>query len=221
MAGPGSTSIVGRLVPKRRSSTRMRPVEIRLPFAGTLSDSINGNASSFNNGSTQFGNIFLAFKTLLYRTNTLAFSGGMSMTLPTANDITIANPVAGINQLVVHNNEVHLQPFLSFLSTPNDRFYWQGLCQVDMAARLRYLHDAECRICSTTIGISTETRRSSTPTFPPAIGSTATSARGSQASRPSSNFTTRNRSAITMPRPSGGRQHVSTLGVPGSNFGLL
>jgi hypothetical protein len=107
-------------------------VEIRLPFAGTLSNTINDTGTN-NTSSTQFGNVFLAFKGLLYRTNCLAFSGGMSMTLPTANDITIINPAAGINQLVVNNNEVHLQPFLSFLHTPNDRFYWQGLCQVDMA----------------------------------------------------------------------------------------
>jgi hypothetical protein len=112
---------------------RVASVEIRLPFAGTLSNDINFGGNN-NTASTQFGNVFLAFKTLLYRTNTLAFSGGMSMTLPTANGLTIENPATGISQLTLSNSEVHLQPFLAFLSTPNDRFYWQGLCQVDMAA---------------------------------------------------------------------------------------
>jgi hypothetical protein len=107
-------------------------IEIRLPFAGTLSNQINGDGSA-TTGSTQFGNLFLAFKGLLYRTNTFAFSGGMSMTLPTANDLVYTSTAGGLNQFIMRNDEVHLQPFLSFLHTPNDRFYWQGLCQVDMA----------------------------------------------------------------------------------------
>jgi hypothetical protein len=113
---------------------RMASIEVRLPFAGTISNVIN-DSSPNNTSSTQFGNMFFAFKGLLYHTNTFAFSGGMSMTVPTAANVVLNfAPGSAISQLDVHNNEVHLQPFLSFLHTPNDRFYWQALCQVDMAA---------------------------------------------------------------------------------------
>lgn len=111
---------------------RWASIEFRTPFAGTLNSTINANGSLDTNHG-EFGDLFTALKVLLVRNDNFAFSTGMSLTAPTARDIQVVNiPGSTLQSLRIHNDAVHLQPFASFLITPNDRGFFQGLFQVDV-----------------------------------------------------------------------------------------
>jgi hypothetical protein len=72
---------------------------------------------------------------LLYRNETLAVSGGMALTVPTANSITLVNfPSVGLTQLQIQNRAVYFQPYLATLWTPNERFYLQTLLTTEVAS---------------------------------------------------------------------------------------
>ncbi len=112
---------------------RWASIEVRMPIAQTLNTTISG-VSLNNTHQGEFGDLFVSLKTLLVQTDTLAVSGGMSLSLPTANSITLVNyPAVALNQLQIQNRSVYLQPFLSYLWTPNDRFYMQSLVTTEFA----------------------------------------------------------------------------------------
>jgi hypothetical protein len=73
----------------------------------------------------------LISKTLLSQNDCWAWSAGMQVALPTADDITVRTP-AGTQLVHVENEAVHLMPFIGALYTPNDRFFAQGFLQVDI-----------------------------------------------------------------------------------------
>ncbi len=84
----------------------------------------------FGGHNVEFGNVALFGKMLLYATDAVAFSGGVGVTLPTADDVNVrlAN---GTSLVRVANQSVHLKPYFSGLYTPNDRFFAQGFLEVD------------------------------------------------------------------------------------------
>jgi hypothetical protein len=106
--------------------------EFRAPFASTLNSqfSVDTPASS---GHVEFGDTFLALKALLMVRSTWAMSGGLSVTLPTADDTTVALS-DGTELVKFDNKSVHVMPFVGGLWTPNDRFFAQGFVQVDVDA---------------------------------------------------------------------------------------
>jgi hypothetical protein len=84
--------------------------------------------------SGQFGDLFVSLKTLLWQTDSLAVSGGMAISIPTAASVALVNfPSVALNQLQIQNRSVYLQPFLAYLWTPNDRFYMQSLLTTEFA----------------------------------------------------------------------------------------
>jgi len=104
-------------------------VEVRVPFASTLSTNFDVNSGVANPTDLQFGNVVIYSKALLYQSKTFAASSGLGFSLPTANNVNIYN---GQTQLLhIQNNSVHLLPFVGGVYTPNDRFYSQGLFQLD------------------------------------------------------------------------------------------
>lgn len=107
-------------------------IEFRAPFATTLNSNITTNGI-IDGDKTEFGNVSLVYKTLLYREDELAFSGGMQTTLPTADPInlTLAD---GTPIVKIKNQSVHLMPFVGALYTPNDRLFSQAFLQLDVAA---------------------------------------------------------------------------------------
>jgi hypothetical protein len=109
-------------------------VELRAPMATTLSNDIYTNGST-STATGEFGNLALAFKSLIFRRETFALSGGLAMTLPTARNTQIfATQGSTDPTLLIENQSVHLMPFFGGLWTPNDRFFGIGYLQVDVDA---------------------------------------------------------------------------------------
>ncbi len=69
-------------------------------------------------------------KTLLAQNRCWAYSAGIQVAMPTADDITLSTPT-GTQLVHVENEAVHLMPFVGALYTPNDRFFFQAFIQVD------------------------------------------------------------------------------------------
>jgi hypothetical protein len=102
---------------------------VRAPFASTLdSDLLTGGLTDTSN--TEFGNLAVVSKTLLWQNRTAALSAGIQVALPTADDITLTTP-QGTQLVAVENEAVHLMPFVGYLYTPNERFFFQAFVQID------------------------------------------------------------------------------------------
>ena len=101
-------------------------VELRMPFTDAFGSSTPGSIMEGGN----FGNLAVSVKRLIWRTPTWAAAIGLGIDLPTGSDVTGR---AGSAAFVMHNDAVHLLPYIGFLSAPNDRFFYQGFLQVDVA----------------------------------------------------------------------------------------
>ena len=113
---------------------RWASIEVRLPVAQTLNTTISGTSPNDTHHG-EFGDLFLSFKTLLLQTETFALSGGMALTVPTANNITLVDfPSVSLSQLQIQNRAVYFQPYLAYLWTPNERFYMQTLVTTEVAS---------------------------------------------------------------------------------------
>ena len=89
----------------------------------------SGLRLSHSNTATEFGDISLALKRVLYRDCCRVVSAGLSMTFPTGSDATFND--GGGNILSVENNAYHLQPFIGMVTRPNNRTFVQTIAQVD------------------------------------------------------------------------------------------
>ena len=111
----------------------MSSIEVRAPFASTLSNTLFVNDHN-DISSAEFGNLTIFLKQLLYRSDTLAVSGGLGMALPTASDIAVFD-MQGLPPLTrIQNQSVHLLPFLGSLYTPTDQLFVQQFLQFDFDA---------------------------------------------------------------------------------------
>ncbi len=100
-------------------------IEVRAPFATTLdSDLLSGGLGDSN--STEFGNLTVYMKALLWDAGFEAISAGVGVTLPTADDFTFGNVFA------VENESVHILPFIGALFLPTERLFIQGFLQADI-----------------------------------------------------------------------------------------
>jgi hypothetical protein len=109
--------------------------EMRLPMASTLSNDVFADGSTAT-AAGEVGNMGIALKTLLLRREKFLLSGGLAMSLPTAQDtqlITNRSPNA-TTLLEFQNQAVHLMPFFGGLWTPNDRWFAIGYVQIDVDA---------------------------------------------------------------------------------------
>jgi hypothetical protein len=108
----------------------MTSVELRVPFASTISsDQLTSGIT--NNNETEVGNVTAYWKVLLWQDCTKAISGGVGLTYPTANDVSVRLP-DGTPLLAVDNEAVHLLPFVGMLCMPEPRMFLQGFCQFDV-----------------------------------------------------------------------------------------
>jgi hypothetical protein len=111
-------------------------LEIRIPFASGL-DSNQFLTAGAGQTATEFGNIMLAAKTLAYKTDQLAFSFGLGVTLPAAGDARVVLDGVNLARPAIYdirNEAVYLQPFLGMLYAPDDRLFVQGYAGVDFDA---------------------------------------------------------------------------------------
>lgn len=101
-------------------------VELRMPFNGSFDAELQEVAVSGGN----IGNLAVILKRLLYADETLAVAAGMGIDTPTGSDVT--GRVLG-TQFELHNDALHLLPYVGFLWHPDDRWFLTGFLQVDIA----------------------------------------------------------------------------------------
>ena len=104
-------------------------IELRAPLAATADSYlfVDGNVDR----DVEFGNLFLAVKRLIAHSDRAAVSAGMAITLPTADDLTVALR-NGTELARIEQDSVHCMPFLGWLVTPSDRLFAQGFVQLDI-----------------------------------------------------------------------------------------
>jgi hypothetical protein len=105
-------------------------VEFQVPFGNGL-NSTQSFAPDASLMATEFGNVPVVFKTLLWRNECQACSVGVAAVSPTAGTGRVIG--AGGNELlVIQNNAWHIQPFFGWLWTPPERkFFVQVFGEVD------------------------------------------------------------------------------------------
>jgi len=114
-------------------------IEIRTPFAATLSNSqqVQGGAcgglSEYRD--IEFGDMSVIFKSFLMQRETWGITGGMQVLLPTAQSTS----VTGLNQnglptqfVYVENQSVHTMPFVGSVWAPSERWFNQAMLQMDV-----------------------------------------------------------------------------------------
>ena len=105
-------------------------LDLRIPFAtGLASNQYDVPTQSVM--GTEFGNVALAFKGILHETDRCALTAGLGVVFPTGDDGSLT---IGTDQLVIKNEAFHLQPFLGWLWTPGDRWFFEAFAQVDLDA---------------------------------------------------------------------------------------
>jgi hypothetical protein len=98
-------------------------VEVRLPFASTLSSDVTADGAT--GYRAELGNLNLTFKALLYGSPTWNLAAGMGVALPTASDLRVRF-ADGTDLLRLKNDSVLVTPYVAALYTPNDRLFAQG-----------------------------------------------------------------------------------------------
>jgi len=102
-------------------------VDVRMPFANEY-----GYApGKFAVGGGDIGNLSIALKRLLVAGEQGALSAGLLIDTPTGSDATCR---AVTTKVTMHNDAVHLSPFVAAMGTPNACFFYHGFLQVDVAA---------------------------------------------------------------------------------------
>jgi hypothetical protein len=113
-------------------------IEVRTPFAATIASSQtidpNDPCGLTNAQDVEFGNMSVIFKTVLALGTTWAWTGGMQVALPTADDVIVRAGPGGPTVVRVNNESVRLMPFTGFIWAPNETWFSQSLLQMDTAA---------------------------------------------------------------------------------------
>jgi hypothetical protein len=104
-------------------------VEVRVPFATTIDNVQDLNALGSNN--VELGNVTVFLKSLLYQSDTFAFGAGLTITCPTANDLSVVLDGQEIGR--VENEGTHLAPYLGAIWAPG-RLFNQLYVQYDVDA---------------------------------------------------------------------------------------
>ncbi|MFO0915417.1 MAG: hypothetical protein U0795_20815 [Pirellulales bacterium] len=106
--------------------------EMRIPMASTADSQMFidqiGQARNW-----ELGDLFFTLKFLLVQTDRWAFSTGLSFTAPTADDLVVS--VRNQSDLLrVQNQAAHIMPFVGWRQQPGERYFWQGILQLDADA---------------------------------------------------------------------------------------
>jgi hypothetical protein len=106
-------------------------LDFRAPYASALDATQVQNFTAGPLQNTEFGNVGLATKLLLFSRERFALSGGAGMTFPTGDDYRLFD-MSGVEIASLQNESVHWQPFLGFVATPGGRLFLQGVMQLDI-----------------------------------------------------------------------------------------
>ncbi len=103
-------------------------IEVLFPMASSLDvDQIAGGARSTD---TEFGDLTLVYKHLLWQQDDFLVSGGLGMTVPTGDDAGIF-ATTGRQIVDLQHESTHILPFLAMLHTYESGWYWQAFLQFD------------------------------------------------------------------------------------------
>lgn len=106
-------------------------IELRVPFAhGLAGNQILGEAAT----GTEFGNMSLVYKTILCGGGRSFITGGLGVTIPTADDATLSLVAGEPADAIAENDAFHLLPFIGWSYRPNDRVFYTAFAQVDFDA---------------------------------------------------------------------------------------
>ena len=100
-------------------------VDLRIPFAA--SQQFNSGGLAIEGGSV--GNLQVTLKRLLALGDYGAVAAGLAIDAPTGSDITGQFMTTSFT---MHNQAVHLAPYIGFLRAADDRLFCQGFLQLDV-----------------------------------------------------------------------------------------
>ena len=127
-----STSI-GTLGAEKTFLDRTASIEFRMPILQGINSvqSLDGNQQ--NDGGVEFGNMTIIPKMIICEGDRHIVSVGMGINLPTARSGTATIPFSNSTQPIftIHNQAVHLSPFVGLLLLPTDDTYVISFAQVD------------------------------------------------------------------------------------------
>ncbi len=104
-------------------------IDVRLPLVAN-NDILT---PSFSRNGSEVGNLSVTFKGVLASDSVSAFAAGMSVDIPTGQDVSATlNLDTTPLSVVASNDAVHLAPFVGFLFAPGDLCTHQGFLQVDV-----------------------------------------------------------------------------------------
>jgi hypothetical protein len=109
-------------------------VELRMPLAGETDFS----TPDFGVSGGTAGNLAVIVKRLIYESDTTAVAVGLGIDTPTGNDVdgfAQVVDVPGLSKVTyftMHNDAVHILPYMGFVSAPNCRYFYQGFAQLDI-----------------------------------------------------------------------------------------
>jgi hypothetical protein len=103
-------------------------LDFRMPFVGGFNSTDN---ATYAITGENVGDMSLFYKQLLYADDMVAIAAGLGVGVPTGDDvrIQILN-----NSLTLNDEAVHLMPYFGALIVPNDFWFFQLFCEVDVAA---------------------------------------------------------------------------------------
>jgi len=117
----------------------LKSIEARFSFANTLSSTqfFDGPANLVTKDfADEPGNLVLTYKSVIRGLKDGIVTAGLGIALPTANDQLLfsANPTNPALLLKIHNDAVHLMPFIAFLRQPSEKMIVQGFAQADFSS---------------------------------------------------------------------------------------
>ena len=127
--GAGGPRDVHRFVPgfEKTFNDGNSSIEFRMPFASTFNSHQSATDGAFlGSTNTELGNITWSLKHLVATTDDAAFSAGLSLELPTSDDIVFEGEAYRLRR---ESQSIHLAPFFGLLITPSERAFFQTFVQ--------------------------------------------------------------------------------------------
>lgn len=135
VAGPAGDVSLDRFVPgfEKAFVDNMFSLEVRTPFAGTVSNEGSVGPGGVVGSDALLGNVVFYSKALLMTRRNFALSGGLGVAVPTAEDVevTLAD---GTPVVQIENEAVHLKPYLALLCANGNGWYYHGFLEIDVDA---------------------------------------------------------------------------------------
>jgi hypothetical protein len=111
---------------------RLASIEVRVPFASTLDpDVVEGGTGNAHDG--ELGDVHFTFKALLWSTPVLNVAAGVGVSIPTGPD-THVSLSDGTFLGRIKNDSVIVTPYVAYLVTPDDRWFFQNWFQIGFDA---------------------------------------------------------------------------------------